>query len=508
MKKRKNIIFLLIAVVVAFTSIAYKRVSTLESGEEYGVDAFYHVKMADGGPLICLQKKFPHTTMSIWKEHFYDKELGFHLVLTTIRSWKRLLHFSSEPPFHLSALFFILLNLGVFAFLAYRFDPEFAFLWPIFYLFLAPGFTNRMLMLRPHSLSITLLLLAAYFFPKVLTRKQWLIPLIFPICFVYSYSNPHFILIPAGLWAIFLGADKKFKTAFFVVAVAILSLAMAMLIHPQFPNTFIIWKIQCVDVVTEILFANYDIGIARELVSPTRSWLFYNIAIFILGFLNVIFFILFSYRYSLKKSTVYTRYFICLQTFFVVGLFFSIRSIEYATPFAVLTFALLWYDIRTHANVSNKAYKYQLAIVVVIVLLPVFALPWTSQLKLMSSRQFKEYGQWAKINLPAGTVVTNIGWGDFTRLFYNAPHCRYSVGLDPMFAFAYKPDYTKKMRKFHKGEYIIDPKEMRALTGADFAFIGLSDSSERRRADVMIKKLGYRPVYIGKDGCLFDLRSR
>ena len=508
MKKRKNIILLIVAVFVAFSSIAYKRISNLKSGEEYGIDAFYHVKMADGGPLICLQKTFPHTTMSIWKESFYDKELGFHLVLSMLRHWKRLFHFSLEPPFHLSALFFIALNLAVIAFLAYRFDPKFAFLWPIFYLFIAPGFTNRMLMLRPHSISITLLLLAAYFFPKVLTLKQWFIPLIFPICFVYSYSNPHFVLIPAGLWAIFLGADKRFKTGFFVIIVTILSLVMAMVIHPQFPNTFIIWKVQCVDVVTEILFANYDIGIAEELVPPTKLWILYNVGILILGFFNVIIFILFSYIYSFKKSNIYTRYFICLQTFFVLGLFLSIRFIEYATPFAVLTSALLWYDIRTLANESNKAYKYQLAIVLVIVLFPIFALPWTSRLKLMPSRQFSEYGKWAKINLPIGTAVTNIGWGDFTRLFYSAPHCRYSVGLDPMFAFAYKPDYTKKMRKFHKGEYIIFPKEMRALTGADFAFIGLANNSEKRRADVMIKRLGYRPIYIGKDGCLLDLRDR
>ncbi len=74
-----------------------------------------------------------------------------------------------------------------------------------------------------------------------------------------------------------------------------------------------------------------------------------------------------------------------------------------------------------------------------------------------------------------------------------------------MFAYAYNPKATLKMRGFHKGEYIILPEEMSSITGAEYAFIGLSDNSERKRAGDMIKMLGYSPVYIGRDGCLFSL---
>ena len=71
-----------------------------------------------------------------------------------------------------------------------------------------------------------------------------------------------------------------------------------------------------------------------------------------------------------------------------------------------------------------------------------------------------------------------------------------------MFAYAYNPKATLKMRGFHKGEYIILPEEMSSITGAEYAFIGLSDNSERKRAGDMIKMLGYSPVTSeGTDAC-------
>jgi hypothetical protein len=507
MKNRKNIILLLTALFITFSLLAYKRISELNSGEEYGVDAFYHVTMADGGPLFCISRTFPHTDMSIWKEHFYDKELIFHLILSAGRHWKALIGVSLEPPFHFSSLLFIFLSVGTIGFLTYRFDPKYAFLWPLLYFPLAPGFTNRLLMLRPHNLSIVILLFSTWLFPKVITYKQLWIPALFSFLFVYSYSNPHFILIPAFLWGMFLIVKHEYKLAFSIVGVTFLSLILAMLIHPQSPNTFILWKVQCVDVVREIIFNGYDIGIASELKSPDSAWLTYNLGVIILGTLNLIAAIIATIRNSFSKLSVYTRFFLILQTAFIIGIFFSIRSIEYAVPFSILTSALLWHDLRNNEGLASKQFKLQLSCLVIIILLPVFALPWTSKLKLHPSRQFSDYGKWAREHLSPGTLVANIGWGDFTRLFHTAPHCRYLVALDPMFAYAYNPEFAIKMRRFHKGEYIIYPDEMKQITGADFAFIGLSNKSEIRRMKVMITRLGYHPIYIGKDGCLFDLRK-
>ena len=309
MRKRINIILLLFSLCITFSFFAYRRITELNYGEEYGVDAFYHAAMADGGPLFCLSRTFPHTEMSIWKEHFYDKELIFHIIVSAIRHWKVLIGVPLTPPFHSSSFFFILLSIGTISFLAYRFDPEYAFLWPLLYISLAPGFANRLLMLRPHNLSIVILLFATWFFPKVTTWKQLWIPVLFSFLFVYSYSNPHFILIPAFVWGGFLVVKKKYKLASSVVGITFLSLLLAMFIHPQFPNTFILWKVQCVDVVREIIFGGYDIGIGPELKSPDSKWLIYNLGVIILGILNLFAATIPRIRNSFLKLSIYTHFF-------------------------------------------------------------------------------------------------------------------------------------------------------------------------------------------------------
>lgn len=507
MKNQQQIILLAISIVIAFSFLSYRRFASLKSGEELGVDVFYHVKMADGGPLFCLQRTFPHTDLSIWKTRFYDKELAFHLVLSIIRHWQHFLGLNPDPPFHFPALAILLLNLIIISWIAFRFDPKYAYLWPLLYVFISPGFANRLLMLRPHHMAIILLVLAGYCFPKVISKKQLWIPASFAVLFVYTYSNPHFILIPAFIWALFLAGKKDYKLGWWVMGMTLLGLVLAMLIHPQSPNTFVLWKVQCIDVPLEIVFGGIDLGIGPELKSPSTAWLLFNIGIFLLGTINLAAFITFCRWFSWSKTGIYTRYFLCLQTLFIPGLFFSIRPIEYAVPFAVLSTALLWRDFQKQEEITLRLRRTVLAVIMAIVVLPILAFPWTFMLQLQPSRYFAEYREWARENLPPGTLVANIGWGDFTRLFYSAPHCRYLVALDPMFAYAANPETTMKMRQFHKGVYIIYPGEMKKITGADFAFIGLADESEKRRADAMIKKLGYRPVYIGRDGCLFDLRN-
>src|SRR3989339_143649 len=171
-RKNIHIVLLLISLILAASFLISRRVCNLKSGEELGVDVFYHMTMADGGPVFCIQRTFPHTDMSVWKDHFYNKELFFHLFLSAIRHWGIITGFSTSAPFHFPAAALIVLNLGVFGFLAYRADAKYAFLWPLLYVTLSPGFTNRLLMVRPHNFAIIILLAAAWSFSGITKRRD------------------------------------------------------------------------------------------------------------------------------------------------------------------------------------------------------------------------------------------------------------------------------------------------------------------------------------------------
>ena len=500
--KHAGLAVLVGSVIAALAFLHGWRTHHLKGGEEFGVDVFYHVTMADGGALFCMRRTFPHTTQSIWRDHFYDKEFLFHLYLGAVREWERLIRGrDAPPPFEVGYLAVAALIIAVFAFVLYKVDDRYGFIWMLAFVLLSPGFRNRLSMLRPHHFSIALMTLAAFFFIRMKDgpKELWK-PVLLTFLFVYSYSNPHFILIPAAMAAAFFLLEGKAKKAAALFGAALFSLVLFMTAHPQFPNTFICWKVQCVDVITRILEGGGDTGIASELVAPSRSWKLYNAGVFALWVWNAVLF-----AYLLRRRTLgrESAFYFSLATLFFVGLFFSVRSVEYAFPFALLCSASLCRDL-DKAGVFETWQIYAVA-ALLLVGLPLATFGWSSKLRLTPKCEFSGFGVWAKRHLPPGAVVANIGWGDFTRLFHAAPHCRYLVGLDPMFGFAANPELASKMRAFHKGEYIISPREMRVITGADFAFVGAADHSERRRAYVMAKYLSYRPVYHGSDGTLFIL---
>ena len=84
-------------------------------GAENSADAYYHVARADAFPEVWRATAMPQMTMSLWHERFYDKELGYHLLLGVARRAATALGAAPGPPFHLEALAFSLALAALFA---------------------------------------------------------------------------------------------------------------------------------------------------------------------------------------------------------------------------------------------------------------------------------------------------------------------------------------------------------------------------------------------------------
>ncbi|MBO7089967.1 MAG: hypothetical protein J6W70_08685, partial [Lentisphaeria bacterium] len=81
------------------------RVTVMPSAEN-SQDSLYHAMMAKLGPGVYAAKQFPWTQMSVWKDHFADKELLYHAGLNVIFAVERLFGAALAPPFHVAALFY------------------------------------------------------------------------------------------------------------------------------------------------------------------------------------------------------------------------------------------------------------------------------------------------------------------------------------------------------------------------------------------------------------------
>ncbi|MBV9463011.1 MAG: hypothetical protein JO317_02180, partial [Verrucomicrobiae bacterium] len=269
-----------LALLPAFLWLAFLRLGELPPGNENSADAYYHVQMARLFPHAAMADQFPWTTLSIWENTFYDKELLFHGVVKVLDRLGRALGFSSEPPFHFTALALTAWVLATIWSVARSFRIP-APGWMLFALAaLCPFFSHRMVELRPHLVSIALMVAFCGWARTYRRTEDLAIACGFGFVMAYAYSNPHFLLLPAVAFAIAIFPENR-RLASLLPAAVLVGILVGLTFHPQFPNTFRLWKIQCVDVLRESFSGSRRVFLGGELYRPDALWLVRNGAIFI-----------------------------------------------------------------------------------------------------------------------------------------------------------------------------------------------------------------------------------
>lgn len=493
----------LLAVLLPMVWLAVVRIVSHDPGREREVDAFYHAGMADGFPQSCVVRSFPWTTLSVWNSTFYDKELLYHGALAVVRGAGRVFGFGLEPPFHFPALVFAALLIGVFAAAAAQWGVPHVWLWTLVLASFCPFFSERLLMLRPHVPAIAITLL---FVQRLATwnpsRKLWE-PLLFGMAMAYTYSNPHFLLLPASAFAALKYREDR-RLAVAVPLSALAGIVAGLALHPQFPNTFLLWKIQCLDVVRQMLQGRAPVYLGVELYRPDPPWLMRNALAFAAAAFGVLGALRLCRQTPPARWPMETRLVGLLAAATFAGVFLSKRALEYAWPFLLLAAALIGRDLlRNPAGRPAELLRRLPAVIAVCVLAVSAAFGWrdVEVFRKAQWREFRSFSEWASGRLADGTAIANPNWSDFPMLFYSAPQFRYSMGLDPMFAHHADPDRMEKLEAFRTGQTMIRPSELKSLVNARFAFVSIYAWELARD----MCRSGYVFIYQGDDGWLFDL---
>jgi len=493
-----------IAIVLPLLMLQILREAAFE--KENSVDCYYHIAMADLGPGVYLSKEFPILTMSSWTENFSDKEMVYHLVLTVLRSYQRVLDLPLEPPFHFPALFFIGLLLTAFVYTAHYFKVKNLICWSLLLIFISPFFTNRILMLRPHLLSITLMLLCCPLVASIQEKKGMVSLFFFSAFTAWCYSNPHFILLPVLAFSI-TKFQKDWSLTFLLPLSCVLGLGFGYLFHPQFPNTFINWKIQCIDVVQQAMATTRVTAIGTEFSRPGILWFVKNLLPFLLIACAFVLLINLHTKKKLKISQhVLGSGAVAIVAIFAV--FFGIRAMEYAVPFGVLFagMVLAAYE-QQQVNlpglmVNPKIIKYSKILVLTLAIAFIVFQPETLSKKAVIE-PIDEFAEWTKdYEIPKNTRIANLIWSDFPFLIYSCPKFRYLSGMDPMFSYAVDPEKVEKIEQLRLRKLKLTPRELAELVDAKYAFVRGPYNLGK-----VLEKRGYIAVYRGRDGWLFDLEK-
>jgi len=492
------------AILVPFLMLNILRETAFSA--ENSVDCYYHVALADFGPGFYIQKTFPTLTMSAWTENFSDKELLYHGLLSALRSYQNFLGLPLSPPFNFPALFFAALLLVAFVYTAHYFKIKNLLYYSLMLIFISPFFTNRILMLRPHNLSITLMLLCCPLVDSIKERRSLGRLFVFSALSAWCYSNPHFILLPVIAFSI-----TKFKRdkllAFLLPVICVLGIAFGYLFHPQFPNTFINWKIQCVDVVYQALQSSRVVAIGTEFSRPGWIWLLKNSLPFIFLICSLIALInLYSKKMLSVSSKVIPMGIIATIAIFAV--FLGIRAMEYAVPFVLLFAGLLLLEYKNKRvpfpefMQSPGLIKYTRILIVTLSI--AFLVFQTETLRKKAVIEpLDDFAEWAKNeNLPKNTHIANLIWSDFPFLIYSCPQFKYLSGIDPMFSYAVENEKVQKLEQLRLRKIRLSPKELADTVNAKYAFVRKPYNLGR-----ILKKRGYVTLYEGRDGWLFDLET-
>ena len=503
--RRIRLLWLALALVLPALFLAVVRISALD-GFESDQDSLFHAQMADSGPAVCMSKSFPQMTLSVWHDSFSDKELGYHLALCFVRSLQAVAGVDlNSPPFNFPALLFASLAVLCFVFACSRFCRT-PWIWAFSLLLvtLSPVFSQRLLALRPHVLSIALMLL---FFALMLRTQGWkslAIGVIAGFSMAWCYSNPHFILVPACAVALakaMKGEGGGRLLNFLLPVSAFCGILLGYLLHPQFPNNFIIWKTQCVDVVSQALMPVKGVVLADEFESAKISNLLANLGVLALFAASLGIFIFQCWKRRLNSALTSS---LLVAAVFTLLFLRQPRALEYSCPFTVLSAAIAFSSLRRNFSLGIKGK------VCVCALLAGLALFTGCKVhdSLKAGRHFRPFSDFASFlsakGFPAGSLIANVNWSDFPPLFFAAPNYRYLCGMDPMFGYRFSPERMTALEAFRTGKTMLLPSKLAELTGSDFAFVSIFGWQLAEN----MSRHGYAIVYQGKDGWLFDLRKR
>lgn len=444
-------LFLLAAFLLPFCTIVAIRLLMAHSWGEVGYDAMYHAGIAKLGPSVITGGEFPWLDSSIWKTAFADKEMLYHLSLWAIFRIQALFGVTAEPPFHFAAAFFLMLLCGSFVFAGIRFrvPPALLCAGSLLFTLLTPTWTYRMAMMRPLIVSIAFFLLICGLLERGSLKARFIQVAVISFLYSWTYSNPHFIVIPVLVFSLFALARDGVRILLLPL-VSLVSVLLGLLAHPQFPNSFKIWKLQSWDALLSPLLADHLISKPTEMLPPSFIWGVYALPLFLMTYVTVLYMIRLTERKGWRNISPSLFALAFLAWGFTGGIFLAMRSMEYAAPLTVLLFLILLARAQEEDLLNpfrRTGVKVQLTVLFLLSLsLGGFVMTKT----ILDGRKAINHvprgiAMWMKENLEPNEAVINLDWSDFPMLFYASPDHRYQWGLDPVFSLAVQPEKTHLM---------------------------------------------------------------
>ena len=561
MKHIKPFLPYLLGIVIALGVLYWIRWGFLCTAGEYEPDCYYHARIAEQGPSVFCAKQFPWLTKSSWADNYSDKEMGFHFLLWAFINVGKWFGMVNDFPFNAHVLFFDAILLLAYNILLYRNRIKHPWIYNLLLITAFGALTYRLLSLRAYLLSMTLAtVLITLFMDDRFVKSKWRFAVLGGIGFIASwcYSSPHLLLftfMPFVVAEFF--AERKWWPLFLSPVIFLFGILLGLIIHPQFPNSFLIFKEQCIDVILAFCLKVKDIPVqgGNELYSNVFELIYachftYPLLILtIIGLLiyyrkqffasgwqkNVSFngMMLLTIGITLVSYVIYRfgEYALVPQCF-AIGLllrkvdeFRAARTSDASQEEAAqaeceasqktVVDAALPQATKPEPNVQSAAKPSTLVALcreygfgtiyafclVCITSISLYVMVCNTPYLGQAYFPCVPFADWARdVKIPEGTVIANADWSDFPMLYFSMPEYRFLWGLDPAFSWKKAPNVVKIFADL-ANEHIFEPEDYAKEYGTKYMFVY---QKQLMMADIFWE-YGFVCLYENVDGWLFDL---
>lgn len=367
-------------------------------------DGYFHIRFASLGPRAWSARDFRWMPFGIFSNgRWVDHQLLFHSLL-----WPFTLALPLLTAAHVSAAVLAAAAVGVWTLALARAGVPNSIVWSVVLLASSRFFVDRMMMPRTQSLSVALFFLGVMFSFDPM-RKMWKIGV---LGFVFAWSY-HVCVLLVPVLLIVGGTNRTLRPAI----AALIGVSAGFLVHPQAPQTVIYFIEHAVLKVANT--TGQAVGAEWQPVDPA-TWIIHLAPILLLGLIA-------SLRRPARPAADTVAMGLVTLAWLIAS-FFAVKWLEYAVPFAVFTTAMFWRDQRWSAWPT-------------LLLAPQLMFNGAQVLAHLDAT-VPPVGRLAGVagHLPADDCrVFNADWSDFSELFFYAPQCSYTVGLDPHFLSEAEP---------------------------------------------------------------------
>ncbi|MBM4183532.1 MAG: hypothetical protein FJ207_04805 [Gemmatimonadetes bacterium] len=427
-------IVLILAVLAAHVSL-FPKIADL--------DGFYHLghaaAYAEGS---IFDTSFPWATQSVISDRGADLWWGFHVVLLPFTALG-----SVEWGVRVGAVALTLVLIGAFYATLRRLGVSGASWWTLVFFLAVPNVLFRLVMLRPHMLSLAACLLLL----SVLVRGRWWQATLLATGIAWMHLSLAWApLAVAGAYAFVRAVERALGVPrdpagvppIAALATVTLGVTAGWLLRPHPIETGALAGVQIIRLLAEkstqepLTFAVelYPLSVVELARS---SWLFLAVWLGAVA-LAVRACVKGAFDDAPRERTLLVSALLVSLAFLLLTLFSARRAMEYWVAFGALALPFLW--ARMAPLAGGRAVRAGVALVIA------GHLGWGAwrhglNVDLVASRPdtMAEVARFLEANTAPGDVVFHGKWDNFGPLFAHNRSNRYLGGMDPIFQFSHDP---------------------------------------------------------------------